>query len=153
LPTAAISRGTSSKTARTARTGIASVAVEFALAATWVQDANGRQSGVPSNANFKKDKIWGCFTLAIPQRSASALASPATIDMQPGLRYMQGKLRNSRLERTAWLGGGRRQAFWVPPCRNDGVPCKELAMALPEYDSERSVIPAWHRWQKEGKQR
>jgi hypothetical protein len=86
----------------------------------------------------------GCFTLAIPQRSASAFASPATIDMQPGLRYMQGKLGNSRLGRTAWSFRLATGILGASPCRNDGVPCKELAMALPEYDSERSVIPAWH---------
>ena len=34
--------------------------------------------------------------------------------------------------------------FQISPCRNDGVPCKELAMTLPEYDSGRNAIPAWH---------
>jgi hypothetical protein len=68
-----------------------------------------------------------------------------------GVAIYAGKVRKFAVEENR-LVGGPVAGIWVPPCRNDGVPCKELAMALPEYDSERSVIPAWRRWQKEGKQ-
>jgi hypothetical protein len=35
-----------------------------------------------------------------------------------------------------------RQAFGHSPCRNQRVPCKELALATQEYDSGGNA--AWH---------
>ena len=50
---------------------------------------------------------------------------------------MQRGAGNAQPARLAWAVNG----IWHSPCRNDALPCKELAMALPEYDSGRSEIP------------
>jgi hypothetical protein len=47
---------------------------------------------------------------------------------------MQGMLGNPRSGKIAGHS----------PCRNERVPCKELVLAIQEYDSGRNRIPAWH---------
>lgn len=47
---------------------------------------------------------------------------------------MQGMLGNRRSGKIAGHS----------PCRNERVPCKELALAIQEYDSKRNSISARH---------
>jgi hypothetical protein len=44
---------------------------------------------------------------------------------------MQPELENEQPTQTAWTTAG----IWHSPCRNDALPCKDLAIAPPEYDS------------------
>jgi hypothetical protein len=59
---------------------------------------------------------------------------------------MQREPENAQPARLASAANG----IWHPPCRNDALPCKELATVFQEYDSGRNKIPVVASRQREG---